>query len=202
MRADIELRVRFRLPSLPGRVLHLLVLGLAPLMFPASRSSAATVGLYADAACTQTHMNLPSGTEGTIYVAYTGSLPLQGVEFRIDGIPTNWAVLSVVPNPAALVLGDPLGTGVGIGFPMPEGTDCVNLFTIVVAQTSPGSAATLTVTHREPPRPDFPCPFAIFYCGAPCDSWGCCEGGQLLVDATVGTPEQPWSKVKQLYLVE
>jgi hypothetical protein len=176
-------------------------LALALVALPGSASSAATIGLYADPTCAQTHMSLPLGSVGTFYVAYRGPEPMQGVEFRIDGMPASWAVLSVTPTPTAcFVLGSPLGAGTNIAFCTVQETDCVNLFTIVVGQTPPAMGATLTVTHRDPPsNPEFNCPFAVFYCGAPCDWWGCCEGGQLFVDTTVAVDAKPWSQVKELY---
>jgi len=166
-----------------------------------SSSSGATIGLYADPGCTQTHMSLTLGTFGTFYVAYAGPEPVLSVAFRIDGMPASWVVASVTPNPeASFVVGNPLGAGTDVGFPTVQESNCLNLFTIVVTQTPPATGATLTVTHRDPPvNPDFPCPFAVFYCGAPCDWWGCCEGGQLFVDPTVAISERPWSQVKELY---
>jgi hypothetical protein len=95
-------------------------------------------------------------------LAYHGEFPdgHNGFEFRITGIPQDW-VASVTPNPTAtLVLGDPLGAGTNIGFPVcnPGENGRVSLFTVEILPTFPTTVTLQVEAHANPSNPNFNCP--------------------------------------------
>jgi hypothetical protein len=169
-----------------------------------------SIGVYFDPTCATCSANVGVGTPIEIYVnAQLGGWiepGLSGAEFRVTGMPADWWILDVTPNPAAnLVLGNPLALGCNIAFPdcrsRPGG--CINLYVIRVLPISEPSNVRLDVSRHLSPSGchGFCCPL-VTGCDAPVYTKVCAAGGQAWINGpscTVGVARSTWSNVKALY---
>ena len=165
-----------------------------------------SIGLYSTADCSSCNLDIPQYSIGTFYIRYMHPYaPVGSAQFRVVGLPPEWYLLSVTPNPAAtVVLGDPFGAGTAIGFCCSQPAECADLFTVQVIALTDVSDVVLRVSQRLPSSdPNLQCPWVVFDCGPACDWWGCVAGGELFINSsqecTVGVQESTWSRAKQLY---
>jgi len=127
---------------------------------------------------------------------------ITGAEFRLDGMPIGW-FNNVIANPVATVaLGNPIGGGCNIGFPVCQTGGTVLLYTISsFATTSLPSLVYKVYNHGSPSNPFFPCPLLVI-CDAPNYTKVCVPGGTAFVNGgtcSVGVEPTSWSGVKALY---
>ena len=169
-----------------------------------------SIGVYFDPDCATCSANVGVGHPFDLYVnAQLGGWlapGLSGAEFRVTGMPADWWILDVTPNPAAnLVLGNPLTTGCNIAFPSCQSRPggCINLYVIRVLPISESSNVHLDVTQH--PRPSdchgFCCPL-LYACDAPVYTAVCAAGGQAWINGpscAVGVLRSTWGSVKALY---
>ena len=129
-----------------------------------------------------------------------------GVEFRIDGLPSEWAASAVPSLPGALWVGDALGDGIVIGFQCEfGGGDLVTVCELLAIPTTDVRDHVLRIVRRVfVPNPEFQCP-AVAICMEPFTMY-CVEGGTAVLnpeelDCLDRTPVQPssWSSVKELF---
>jgi hypothetical protein len=166
-----------------------------------------SVGVYFDPDCATCSATAAVGIPIDLYVnaQLGGWLPdgTVGAEFRIDGIPTDWWILSVTPNPAAnTVLGNPR-TGCTIAFQdcqRPPG-GCLNLYVLRILPVTVHNNIHLQVLYHYNPEPGFPCIWLIA-CDAPAYTRICAGGGEAWINGqscTVGASQTSWTGVKHLY---
>lgn len=132
------------------------------------------LGIYADAAGTQTCSQIPPGSSGTLYLIATlaGSTAngIAGVEFRVQVTNTQGYFFNFAPPPNVTVqLGQPLDltpddprdlVGANLAFAQCQ-TGRVNLGTITVFNVS-GGATELRIQRRNTPsNPFFVCPLFV-----------------------------------------
>jgi hypothetical protein len=177
----------------------------------ANASFASSIGLFGDPEYTSCNLNLPAPPGvGTLYIVaidcadIRGACPFFiGAEFRVEGLPAGWVMLSS-PSPAAIVaIGDPFGAGANIAFPEYLTSNSVLLYTVTVWPAAAGAEATLqVVSHSTPSDPFLICPVAyVGDCPGPVRA--CVGGGALFVNqpepCTVAASQATWSDVKRLY---
>lgn len=120
-------------------------------------SAAPTVGIAFDAQCTSCSVLPAPGIPFQAYVMLSdwsrGShcigCGLAEVDFRIDGIPTDWAA-SYASSPLASFASDPLATGgakIQFDPPLTGVTDCFVLYTLTLVPTSTPGARLSVVEH-------------------------------------------------------
>lgn len=192
-----------------------LALVLAVLLVVASGLSAPAVaslpsiGLYFDPDCATCSMDATLGVLIVLYVnAQLGGRLSQGflgAECSVFGIPADWSILDVTPNPAAsVVLGNPVGEGCNIAFQQCQGPPggCVNLFVIRILPVSLRSNVRSYVRpHTRPSCPGFCCAW-LWACDAPIYTQYCAWMGQAWINGppcSVGVVPGSWGSVKQLY---
>lgn len=189
----------------------LLATMLATLVAP--RAHAQSFGIFSTPDCSSCNLSIPMDGTGTFYVrALTGFLEhLTGAELRVVGLPPEWQVVSVTPNPQSNVsIGSLLGAGANIAFPSDQEGDCIGLYTVVIRATTAATDVTLRVTrHSTPSNPNFPCPVIVPNCwrkaeATPTCFWlVCASGGSMFVNSSancmVGVQPSTWSALKQLY---
>jgi hypothetical protein len=188
---------------------RVVVLALALLAAAApTTASLPSIGVYFDPECATCSATASVGIPIDLYVnaQLGGWLPAGtvGAEFRIDGMPADWWVLSITPNPAAtVVLGNPW-TGCNIAFQDCQGPagGCINLYVIRVLPVSVRSNVHLQVNyHSNPSCPNFCC-IKLTACDAPYYTSWCAGGGQAWINGpacTVGVSAISWGSVKRLY---
>ena len=169
-----------------------------------------SIGAYFDPDCATCSGNVAVGAPITIYVnvqlggALTGGLV--GAEFVLRGLPADWWILDVTPNPAAnIVLGSPVGSGCNIAFPgcQVRAGGCINLYAIRVLPVSEVSNVALDVAYV--PRPSDchgPCTPLVWACDAPVYTAYFAAGGRAWINGpacSVGVSRTAWSRVKALY---
>lgn len=168
------------------------------------------VGVAWDASGTVCNLAVTPGQSAYLYVVAhpTGILAngITGSEFRVSGLPPDWFVVSVTPNPlAVLTLGNPVGPGCNIAFAAcQEGSpDVVVLYTIHLVASNDVSPRVIAITgHSTPSNPTLPCP-RLTICDAPADWWGCSEGLTAAINesghcSTSAVPAS-WSGVRLRY---
>jgi hypothetical protein len=170
-----------------------------------SSTQCASIGLFSTPDCTSCSLSIASGETRTFYIkAILDDLPLQGAEFKIEGLPAGWQSTSVPTSRAAAVFGDPLGSrGANIAFATVVGGDCFLFFTVAVTATTAASNVALRVVGATPPSdPYYPCPLLVMACG-PCEWSMCVPGGELFInsntDCIVAVQPGTWSEVKRLF---
>jgi subtilase family serine protease len=159
---------------------------------PAAAAGDGRIGVYADLNATQTTVTFSIGVPRTLYVVATLDGQTAGglttAEFRITGLPADWAVF-VAPNPAAnVVLGDPFRR-IGdihralIAFPgcqVNEGR--VLLYTAIVIANSQIPPTDLVVEAGDPPtNPAFASPL-LTRCDSPDFTKVRVEGGTFRME--------------------
>jgi len=170
-----------------------------------------SIGAYFDPDCATCSANASIGSPVTIYVNVQlgGALTsgLSGAEFVLRGLPADWWILEVTPNPAAnIVLGNPVGLGCNIAFPdcQAGAGGCINLYAIRVLPVSEVSNVALDVQYA--PHPSG-CPFGfctplVTACDAPLYTKYVAAGGRAWINGpacSVGVARTAWSRVKALY---
>lgn len=170
----------------------------------------ASIGIYFDPDCSTCSATVyPWLPSLTLYVNAHLNPPLeegfQGAEFRIDGMPTDWLMVDVIPNPAAAAAyGNPLTGGCNIGFATCQDapSDCVNLYTIHILAVTPHTNVALQVRqHTNPSCPTFCCT-TLVGCDAPVYTKYCVLEGRAWINGpacTVGVEPGTWGDVKALY---
>ena len=187
--------------------LRVIALALA-VTFAASAASAASIGLYFDAAGTDCDYTVPGlYTPVNLYVMAVLSGPaaegLTGAEFRVLNWPGAWFA-NITANPAAnTVLGN-LFTGANIAFPacQPGTGGLVLLYSVSgFATTAVGETYLTVAQHFTPSNPQFPCPLLVL-CDAPVYTKVCVSGGVAILNGRscqIGVEPTSWSHVKGLY---
>lgn len=181
----------------------------AVVLFGSVAGWSATIGLFSDVDCGSCNLSLESGQVGTIYIKadLTGVwFPRDGLgaEFRVEGLPAGWFVLSATPNPgASVVAGDPFGSGVRMccGMTGPDG--CLTLYTVVLAAGTSVQDVVLRIVPATSPSFGLTCP-QLFHDALPLDPPAvCADGGVLFVnsgtDCTVPVKASTWSTIKRLF---
>ena len=152
----------------------------------------------------------PEAGVGTFYVCALSSTPEEtcggicGAEFRIEGLPSGWVAVATPAPEATVVIGNPMGPGVNMGFPRVAewGATPVVLYRVVVCPPSAGASSVLRVAvHASPAWPELQCPSVA---GACFDQWvHCVQGGALFINSsipcTVAVSEKTWGQMKALY---
>ena len=151
---------------------------------------------YWPAHCCEAACSLPLATAGST----------TGAEFRLDGFPPEWYVISVTPSPQAVVtVGNPLTGGCNIAFASCQtGTAAVALLYSV--QFYAANAVTQRVLsvhgHMHPSNSEFPCPMLVG-CDEPCFCFGCSNGGTAAINypgyCAVAVEPRSWTSVRALY---
>src|SRR5262245_4528567 len=123
----------------------------------ATRAEGASIGIFADPACTSCNLAIPDGGTATAYVtANTDGLPswvtgIVGAEFRIVGLPPGWLATATPSSLTVISTGDPTGpVGAQILLAPPQLGSCIPLYSISITATTPLSDVVLQVTHRNP----------------------------------------------------
>ncbi len=136
------------------------------------------VGVFRDAAGTQSCTAVPALTGTTLYVvgkvAGTTAAGITGAEFRIEvGNPIGWYLIYTPPE-GAIALGDPLSSGVNIAFRTCAEAVAGNigLGTISVFNVNGVTTSLLVKRHSQPSNPEFTCPLFVA-CDAPYYSKTC-----------------------------
>jgi hypothetical protein len=169
-----------------------------------------SIGLYFDPDCAACGIQVQTpGLPFDLYVNAALGAGLwegtTGAEFRIEGMPSDWWILEVRPNPAASIfVGEPLGWGCNIAFDECQGPPggCINLLVIRVLPVSDQTDVHLQVRDHVagPNCGPFCCPILTA-----CDSvftHVCAANGEAWIngpDCTVRTGSSNWSSVKKLY---
>lgn len=175
----------------------------------AAPSFAASIGIYANPACSGTHSTVNSGDVITLYVvANTSPGPASEdvtlAEYRISGLPSGWDAVAVRAPASNVSIGNPFADGVIIAFPDLQ-TGCVLLHTLSVHATSNVQDATLQVVAHVTPSGPFgippgDCPWLLFYYCGSCDKGATCvEGLAHMLNPTVANQHSSWSWLKALY---
>ena len=173
-------------------------------------AGAPSIDLFFDLDCTTCSADVQLGVPFTLYIQarLEGSAQqgITGADFRVDGMPAAWLVLSVAPNPLAnLNFGNPLAGGATIAFPSCAGdsSQCLNLYTCTIVPTSVVASRTLTVRgHPTPVDCHGPCCPYLLLCDPPLYTQVCVLGGQAILNGppcTVNVERQTWSRFKSLY---
>jgi hypothetical protein len=175
----------------------------------ATESDAGTVVVAWDQEGFVCERSVPKGTAGTLYLLAQltdfHALGTTGAEFRLDGFPPEWQVVSVTPNPQAnVVLGNPLTGGCNIAFPACQtGTNGIALlYTVEFVATAAVVERILSVRgHSTPSNPNFPCP-QLMLCEF-CFCFVCGPGTTAAIDypgyCSVGVQQRSWTEVRALY---
>ena len=188
-------------------------LGAALIVLAATPAWPVSFGIFSTPDCSSCNLSMPQGSIGTFYVrALVGPWAhIVGAELRVAGLPPEWIVVSVTPNPhATLVLGSLLGAGTNIAFAADENGECIDLFTVQVFATTQRNDVVLRVTkHATPSNPLLQCPVYVPNCwrlsgeDAKCYTFLCAGGGSMFVnsstDCTVAAQPATWSLVRRLY---
>ena len=175
-----------------------------------AQSDTGTVGVAWDPQGLECERTVAPGTVGTFYLLayltgwFAGSTT--GAEFRLDGFPPEWYVISVTPSPQAVVtVGNPLTGGCNIAFASCQtGTAAVALLYSV--QFYAANAVTQRVLsvhgHMHPSNSEFPCPMLVG-CDEPCFCFGCSNGGTAAINypgyCAVAVEPRSWTSVRALY---
>jgi len=171
----------------------------------------ASIGLYFDPDCAACGLQVQTpGLPFDLYVNAALGAELwegtTGAEFRIQGMPSDWWILEVRPNPAAdIFIGDPFGSGCNIAFfdecEGPPG-GCINLLVVRVLPVSYQANVHLQVMHRTTSHcPIFCCPI-LTACDSPIFTHVCVRGGEAWINGpncTVSTTPSSWGSVKTRY---
>jgi hypothetical protein len=176
-----------------------------------------SIGVYLDDAGTQCEAFIVSGvTTGSVWMNLAGATSggFTGVEFQIINSNTSAYTVQFVPDPAALVIGDPFLLGANMAYPSCQtGTSGrLKLGQLVIIENTPTPDVSLTVRQRyTPSNEDFPCPLAFlcdsFYspvCLSPFNSdlWRATMNpseGISGVCLPVAVEQTTWTQVKSLY---
>ena len=178
-------------------------LGLLAVVFAASATRGASIGIFSDRGCLSCNATLTAGQPDTLFIlGDTDAESWWGAEFRILGMPAAWSVTGILCPSGNVVAGAPLdSTGVGIAFSSAQGGECVLLCGIVILPATQEANLTLQIT--ETPASVLGCPEVLLDCGDACDTRVCVEGGRMLVNSShdCRSPVQAatWSSVKRLY---
>jgi hypothetical protein len=175
--------------------------------FAAGAASAASIGIYFDAAGTDCDytvgMYQPVNFWVLAQIGGTSADGITGAEFRILNWPGSWFG-NVTANPAAnTVLGN-LWTGTNIAFSacQPGSSGLVLLYSVAGLATSVVGETYLTVAqHFTPSNPSFQCPLFTL-CDAPVYTKVCVSGGTAILNGrpcVIGVQPTSWSQVKSLY---
>ncbi len=176
--------------------------------FAASAASAASIGVYFDAAGTDCDYTVTAlYTPVNIYVmanlSGAAAEGMTGAEFSVHNWPSAWFA-NITANPAAnTVLGN-LWIGTNIAFPscQPGTAGMVLLYSVSGFATTAVPETYLTVAaHYTPSNPSFNCPLLVL-CDAPVYTKVCVNAGVGILNGrpcSVGVAPSSWSKVKGLY---
>jgi hypothetical protein len=184
----------------PPKLLDALLCGGAP----------RTIGIYFDADATTCRGTIHPGTLGTVYVVAKldpNASGIAGAEFRFSGVPAAWSTYPVA-NPETVTLGNPLESGVTVGFqchPSEEGHFLLYRVLVLAAEEVADVRFTLE-SRNQPTNPAFRCPLLV-NCG-PTFLQYCVASEPCFVNSTMPTPcnapmaaaERTWSAMKSLYL--
>lgn len=184
--------------------MRVILIWVCMLLLPAC-VEAASIGIFSTPDCTSCKLGVGAGEQATFYVNARPEPfdPITGAEFRIVGLPREWVVQSLTPNPEIYIrVGNPLRDGTNISFAKSQPGNCVNLFTIQVLATGFRSDVVLRIgPHATPTSRNHQCPVIVFDCN--CFPVVCAGGGQLLVnssrDCSVGVQPTTWERVRRLY---
>lgn len=179
---------------------------LSLLLLPTS-ASASAIGIFATPDCQGTCATVPSG--GTLSVFVRADVPggpggnMTGAEFRVAGLPAGWSASATPAAELNLVLGSPVGDGVGVAFAHAVHGPCVSLFRVDIQVTSEASDVVLAVVaHTAPSNPSFACPVVMIDC-ASCLPRTCATGGEFVINptngCTVNLERRTWSVLKQVF---
>jgi len=179
-------------------------------MARAQEGGEGTIGVAWDPEGLICNGSVAPGTVGTFYLlayltGYTAS-GMTGAEFRVDGFPPEWFIVSVTPNPQSTIhIGNPMAGGCNIAFPNCQtGTNYVALlYTVQFYAPSLVTERVLSVQrHTNPSNPDIACPLMVG-CDAPCFCVSCSIGGTAAINfpehCVVGVASRSWSEVRSLY---
>lgn len=174
-------------------------------------AQAASIRLYTDPGAGGDVLHIGAQEVATIYVfAHSDAAdPIGGFvdagEFRIVGLPTEWAA-SATQDPAMNVaIGNAVSDGVTFAWPTAQfGT--IPLFSILLVATTEEEDVLLQVVQHVNPSTHFggqvlQCPWLHFFCAGPCDISGFCVDGGVLSVNPRGLPVEgtSWSRVRTLY---
>ena len=187
----------------------LAILGLAFVQPSQAAPQERTIGVYFDAAGTQCHGTIAPNVPGTVYVLAkltAGAPRMCGAAFRFTGKPATWQMFPVV-NPNVIMLGDPFGRGVAMGW-APEAVtgDVLQLFHVLVLAASEESDVVFSLEVGTPPdNPGYSCP-TLVNCG-PTYSKECVSTVPCTVNSSATSPcaaptavkPERWSAVKELF---
>ncbi len=176
--------------------------------FAASAASAASIGVYFDAAgtdCDYTVTALYTPVNLWVIANLAGGADggMTGAEFSIHNWPSAWFA-NITANPAASAVLGNVWTGANIAFPscQPGTAGMVLLYTVGgFAATSVGETYLTVLPHSTPSNPFFVCPLLVL-CDAPVYTKVCVSGGVAILNGracTVGVAPTSWSTVKGLY---
>lgn len=173
---------------------------------PAS-GSRPSIGLYFDPDGTTCSTSAAVGVPIALYVNAQLGAPAEagiaGAEFSVHGIPADWWILDVTPNPAAnLLLGNPM-SGCHIAFSSCQSSSSgyVSVCVIRILPVSSHSDIHLQVHPGSWYCNPFCCPI-LLGCDAPVYTRICVVGGEAFVNGqtcTVRVAPSTWGRVKQLY---
>jgi hypothetical protein len=130
---------------------------------------------------------------------------LTGAEFRVEGLSSDWLVLTTANPSAVVVIGSPFGNGVNIAFATALMDPSVQLFSVTMIYTLAGEPppTVLRVVAKNPSsHPHWACPL-VTGGDCPCPAIACLTGGLLYINGDgnclVGVAPATWSGVKQLF---
>jgi len=171
--------------------------------------SAQSIGAFFDKTAESCQATALPMTVDTLFVLALlrgpSSNGITSAEFRVEGMPSAWLAIAV-PATEALTIGDPLGNGCDIVFPICQiGSDrLVLLYSILyITSSEPVENVTLRIDSRSPPTEyNFPCP-SVTLCDQPAFTRICCRGGEAFINSnrtcTVDVESKSWSQIKSLY---
>lgn len=182
-------------------LLIILAVGLGP-----EFSWATSIGVYSDANCECSSLELSVGGTTTVYINAVvdqepiGNAGIYATNFAVTGLPAGWNAVSIVNPEAMQASGDPFGSIGAYVRLLWFGQGCVTLYTVTLSATTEETDVTLQVGPYQGPAPDI-CPLVSFLRDDLRTE--CATGTGLDLNAgrrcTTAVNRTSWALVKRLY---
>jgi len=190
-------------------VTHTLLASLAlaiTIMACAEPTSAETLGMFFDDACTQCSSTVQTGqfVAMSVRVIRGGAFaeyPVRALHFRITGLPAGWSA-TATPTPAAdVVVGDVFNAGIVMGFAEGLSGSCAEVLSCRIDALVPASNVQLRI-ERHSGEACFGNLCPCLSCIGPSGCVTCMSTTEATINGStcvLSIQRSQWSQIKQLY---